>query len=108
MPLILHIPFTRARDIPEKAEGIEIYNCFDYQVMRLHWNGCGLLLHEFCHLIHQFTLSDGLDNAKVIEAFETATKSGLYDNTLRYDYVNQLGATVLSEYLVSYAFVYVI
>lgn len=72
-----------ARDKPEKAAGIEIYNCFDYQVMRLHWNGCGLLLHEFCHLIHQFALPDGLENATVIDAFEKATNSGLYDNTLR-------------------------
>ena len=74
----------RARDKPEKVQSIEIYNCFDYQAMRLHWNGCGLLLHEFCHLIHQFTLVDSLDNATVINAFESATKSGLYDNVLRY------------------------
>jgi len=81
--LVLSTQSSRARDKPEKATGIEIYNCFDYQVMRLHWNGCGLLLHEFCHLIHQFTLPNGLENETVIVAFETATKSGLYDNTLR-------------------------
>lgn len=79
-----------ARDKPEKATGIEIYNCFDYQAMRLHWNGCGLLLHEFCHLIHQFTLTDGLENETVIEAFETATKSGLYDNVPRYASISRV------------------
>lgn len=51
--------------------------------MRLHWQGSGLLLHELCHLIHQFTLPNGLENATVIEAFDKATKSGLYDRTLR-------------------------
>jgi hypothetical protein len=76
----------RARDKPEKVKGIEIYNCFEYQAMRLHWNGCGLLLHEFCHLIHQFTLVDSLENATVIKAFESATNSGLYDSVLRYPY----------------------
>jgi len=54
--------------------------------MRLHWNGCGLLLHEFCHLIHQFALPNGLENDSVIEAFDAATKSHLYDNTLRRDW----------------------
>jgi hypothetical protein len=80
----------RARDIPEKAGGIEIYNCFDYQTMRLHWQGSGLLLHELCHLIHQFTLPNGLENATVIEAFERATKGGLYDRTLRCAPVSQV------------------
>jgi hypothetical protein len=75
-----------ARDKPEKVKGIEIYNCFEYQAMRLHWNGCGLLLHEFCHLIHQFTLVDSLENATVIRAFESATNSGLYDSVLRRDW----------------------
>lgn len=37
-------------------------------------------------MIHQLTLPDGLENSTVIDAFEMATKSGLYDNTLRRDW----------------------
>ena len=76
----------RARDRPDKTLGIEIYNCFDYRRMRLHWNGCGLILHELCHLIHQVVLPDGLDNAKVQALFEQARASGLYNRTLRRDW----------------------
>jgi len=49
-------------DDPRKVHGIEVYSCVEYQRSRLHWNGCGLLLHEFCHLIHQFVVYDGLNN----------------------------------------------
>ena len=73
-----------ARDIPEKARGIEIYNCHDYERMRLHWNGCGLLLHEFCHLVHQSVLD--LDNETVKDLYETARYSERYDKTLRRDW----------------------
>ena len=58
VPSIYYIP--SANDIPDKARGIEIYNSFEYERMRLHWNGCGLLLHELCHLIHQLALVQGL------------------------------------------------
>lgn len=73
-----------ARDRPEKARCIEIYSCFDYERMRLHWNGCGLLLHEFCHLIHQFCL--GLDNPAVEKLYTEAYKSGKYEEILRRDW----------------------
>jgi hypothetical protein len=79
---------NRARDRPDKTLGIEIYNCFDYRRMRLHWNGCGLILHELCHLIHQVVLPDGLDNAKVQSLFEKAQASGLYNRTLRRDWAD--------------------
>jgi len=75
-----------ARDRPDKVWGIEIYDCRDYQRMRLHWNGAGLICHELCHLIHQFALQDGLRNAKVLQAYLAAKHSGLYDKTLRRDW----------------------
>jgi len=73
-----------ARDKIEKAPGIEIYNCFDYRKMRWHWNGSGLLLHELCHIIHQFCL--GLDNESVQEAYQQAKDCGLYDSVMRRDW----------------------
>mmetsp|Transcript_15849 Transcript_15849/g.18416 ORF Transcript_15849/g.18416 Transcript_15849/m.18416 type:complete len:341 (+) Transcript_15849:91-1113(+) len=73
-------------DIPEKVLGIEIYNCFEYIRNRDHWNGCGLLLHEFCHLIHQLVLRDGLDNQYVQDLYETAMKSEKYEQVLRRDW----------------------
>ena len=73
-----------AHDRPEKARSIEIYSCYDYERMRLHWNGCGLLLHEFTHLIHQFCL--GLDHPKVTQLYETALNSKKYDKVLRRDW----------------------
>ena len=73
-----------AKDRPEKACSIEIYDCRYYERMRLHWNGAGLLLHEFCHLVHQFCL--GLDNAKVLELYQKADCSGKYNQTPRRDW----------------------
>ena len=61
--------------------------CFDFERMRLHWNGCGLILHEFCHLIHQFCL--GLDCEKVEELYTEACTSGRYDKTLRRDWAGR-------------------
>mmetsp|Transcript_24745 Transcript_24745/g.36958 ORF Transcript_24745/g.36958 Transcript_24745/m.36958 type:complete len:381 (-) Transcript_24745:1256-2398(-) len=74
------------RDIPEKVLGIEIYNCFEYIQNRNHWNGCGLLLHEFCHLIHQLVLPEGLNNQGVKDMYELAMESRLYDKVLRRDW----------------------
>ena len=76
----------RARDRTDKVGGIEIYDVRDYQQMRCHWNGAGLIIHELCHLIHQHCLFDGLFNGKVVQAYEMAKKSGLYDTTLRRDW----------------------
>ncbi len=71
------------KDIPAKVLGIEIYNCFEYMQNRNHWNGCGLLLHEFCHLIHQLVLPDGLNNDRVKNMYELAIQTGRYDLVLR-------------------------
>lgn len=78
-----------AHDTPRKAKSIEIYSVVDYQLMRLHWNGSGLLIHELCHLIHQCCLEDGLDN-KIVEAlYERATLSGKYETVLRRDWAGR-------------------
>lgn len=55
--------------------------------MRNHWNGSGLILHELCHLIHQHALPDGLENRDVKNAFQNAVASGIYERTLRRDWV---------------------
>jgi hypothetical protein len=77
---------ARARDRVDKALGVEIYRAADYRRMRLHWNGCGLLLHEYCHLIHQLVLPDGLENQLVRKAHGLASVSGLYDCVRRRDW----------------------
>lgn len=53
--------------------------------MRLHWNGAGLLLHEYCHLIHQRVF--GLDDPLIYETFTTAKASKKYDNVPRRDWL---------------------
>jgi len=73
-------------DMKEKALGIEIYNCEEYLRNREHWNGCGLLLHEYCHLIHQLVLSNGLENDFVKSVYEVAMNSCKYENVLRRDW----------------------
>lgn len=78
-----------ACDTPQKAMGIEIYSCVDFQTMRLHWNGSGLLLHEFCHLIHQCCLEDGLENKTIEALYETADASGKYGKVLRRDWAGK-------------------
>ena len=78
-------------DIPQKALGVEIYNCAEYECMRLHWNGCGLLLHEFCHLIHQVILKDGLQNEMIMGVFGEALEGGLYDDVMRRDWAFSSG-----------------
>lgn len=57
--------------------------------MRLHWNGCGLILHELCHLIHQLALPQGLDNDQVKKAYGLAKVTGLYDTIRRRDWVGK-------------------
>ncbi|KAL7530086.1 hypothetical protein ACHAWF_003239, partial [Thalassiosira exigua] len=80
----INISFTR--DNPEKEESIEIYNASEYQRMRLHYNGAGLLLHELCHIIHQKALPGGLANAMVVEIHKVAEESGKYSQVLRRDW----------------------
>lgn len=70
-------------DIPDKVFGIEIYNVNEYVRNRNHWNGCGLLLHEYCHLIHQLVLPQGLDNDNVKSMYQVALDSGKYEEVLR-------------------------
>jgi len=81
-----------ACDTPQKALGIEIYSCVDFQTMRLHWNGSGLLLHEYCHLIHQCCLDDGLENKIVESLYERADTSGKYEKVLRRDWAGKIKA----------------
>jgi hypothetical protein len=57
--------------------------------MRLHWNGCGLIMHELCHLIHQQVLPGGLENADVVNAYTSARNSGMYDTVLRRDWAGK-------------------
>jgi hypothetical protein len=74
------------RDRIDKVFGVEIYDAAEFCRMRLHWNGCGLLLHEFCHIIHQFALTDGLENQRVKKAHGLVIVSGLYDCVRRRDW----------------------
>lgn len=55
--------------------------------MRDHWNGCGLLLHELCHLIHQQVL--GLGNSFIQRLYERNLKSGKYERVLRRDWAGK-------------------
>jgi len=55
----------------------------------LHWNGCGLMLHEFCHLIHNVVLPDGLDNKLVIDVYEQTLSKGKYEKTIRRDWAGR-------------------
>jgi hypothetical protein len=74
------------RDDQAKVNSIEIYNAAEYQKMRLHYNGSGLILHEMCHIIHQHVLPGGLGNAMVIEIHEISERSGKYAKVLRRDW----------------------
>jgi len=78
-----------ARDNPDKKESIEIYNASEYQKMRLHYNGSGLILHELCHIIHQKVLPGGLRNAMVIEIHKIAKQTGKYSKVLRRDWADR-------------------
>lgn len=74
-------------DNPDKTLGIEIYSVSDYLRMRNHWNGFGLILHEFCHLIHQVIL--GLGCPTVIDLYHCAEQSGKYRSVLRRDWAGK-------------------
>lgn len=81
--LYLHLLSFSVNDRPDKVHGIEIYNCEEYIQNRNHWNGAGLLLHEFCHLMHQLVLPNGLHNDDVITMYHRAMESGKYEEVLR-------------------------
>ncbi|KAL9180093.1 hypothetical protein ACHAXT_008063 [Thalassiosira profunda] len=74
------------RDRQEKEESIEIYNAAEYQRMRLHYQSYGLLLHEFCHIVHQKALPGGLYNSTVVDIHRIAKESGKYAKVLRRDW----------------------
>jgi hypothetical protein len=59
----------------------------DYLRMRHHWNGAGLILHEFCHLIHQQVF--GLDCERIMAIHVGARESKRYDNVLRRDWAGK-------------------
>ena len=71
--------------------GIEIYNMHDYIRMRHHWNGSGLLLHEYCHLIHQQVF--GLDSTRIQTLYQQAQQSQLYHTVLRRDWAGGGGGS---------------
>ncbi|CAB9524751.1 Transmembrane amino acid transporter protein [Seminavis robusta] len=91
-----------ARDRPDKMHSIEIYDCWEYLQMRLHWNGAGLICHEFCHLIHQFALPNGLGNTQLWQAYCKARESGLYDKALRRDWAGTDCDTDIAYAMVDY------
>lgn len=76
-------------DNPEKARSVELYDCYEYLRSRLHWNGCGLILHEFCHLIHNMVLPNGLDNKLVSDVYERTLSKGKYDKIIRRDWAGR-------------------
>jgi hypothetical protein len=55
--------------------------------MRHHWNGSGLLLHEYCHLIHQHVF--GLDCIRIQSIYETMKQSNKYEHVLRRDWADK-------------------
>ena len=75
-----------ANDRPEKVHSIELYSAAEYRQNRLHYNGAGLLLHEYCHLIHQLVLPNGLGNDRIKRMYLQMRQSGLYECVLRRDW----------------------
>jgi hypothetical protein len=83
-------------DNPLKCYGIEFYNVLDYCFrMRYHWNcSGGLLLHEYCHVIHQIVLS--LENKTVRQLYKRAKASGKYRKVVRRDWADRQNPTDLA------------
>ena len=71
---------------------------------RLHWNGSGLLLHEFTHLIHQFCLEKGLDDPRVHRLYDEASSSGRYDQVLRRDWAGMEDDHDMGEFIETKAY----
>lgn len=55
--------------------------------MRHHWNGSGLILHEFCHLIHQQVF--GLECERIKLTYDRSYRSRRYENVLRRDWAGK-------------------
>jgi hypothetical protein len=68
--------------------------------MRNHWNGCGLILHELCHLIHQQVL--GLNCGRVKAMYVRAQQSGRYEQVLRRDWAGLKSDTDLSYSMIDH------
>ncbi len=66
---------------PDKARCVEIANARNF----LDWTFAQpwMVLHELAHGYHHQALEAGYDNAEVKEAFDRATKAGLYKKVLR-------------------------
>ena len=75
-----------ANDRPEKVYSIELYSAAEYRQNRLHYNGAGLLLHEYCHLIQQLVLPNGLENDRIKRLYVQMRQSGRYECVLRRDW----------------------
>jgi hypothetical protein len=75
-----------ANDRPEKVYSIELYSAAEYRQNRLHYNGAGLLLHEYCHIIHQLVLPNGLENDRIKRLYIQMRQSGRYECVLRRDW----------------------
>jgi hypothetical protein len=85
-------------DNPQKAPGIEIYDAREYVRSRRYWNGYGLLLHEFCHIIHQFVLEDGLDNGAIQEMHQRALSQYTQQKQQQCNFNNKNTKPKLSQY----------
>ena len=75
-----------ANDRPEKVHSIELYSAAEYRHNREHYNGAGLLLHEYCHIIHQLVLPNGLENDRIKRLYIQMRQSGRYECVLRRDW----------------------
>ena len=92
----------QVRDNPLKAESIEIYSVAEYQRMRAHYNGCGLLLHELVHILHQKVLPGGLANSDVFEIWRIAQEGGKYNRVLRRDWAGRTEETDMAYGLINH------
>jgi hypothetical protein len=91
----------RAADRRDKALGIEIYNARQYLHMRRHWNGAGgLLLHEYCHLIHQHVF--GLDCLRIQRLYAVAVVSQRHGCVPRRDWAGRPQTTDLAYCMVDH------
>ena len=90
------------KDNPLKAESIEIYNVSEYQRMRAHYNGSGLLLHELAHIVHQKVLPGGLANSEVFEIWKIAQEGGKYNKVLRRDWAGRTVDTDMAYALINH------
>jgi hypothetical protein len=81
--------------------GIEIYDAREFLRMRRHWNGAGgLLLHEYCHLIHQHVF--GLDDLRIQRLYAVAVTSKRYECVHRRDWTDRPQSTDMGYCLVDH------